>query len=81
MNGPDHYRWAEALLADADYWHGQCEEGGSETAMRGVELIVARAQVHATLATAAAVALGLHNEMPNFAGVGRWADALGRRAQ
>jgi hypothetical protein len=48
MTGPEHYREAEVLMADAD-------EAGSITP-EGLALI-ALAQVHATLALAAATAL------------------------
>jgi len=47
MNGPDHYRKAEELLVSAVETH----EGGP------ADTNLARAQVHATLALAAATAL------------------------
>lgn len=48
MNGPDHYRSAELLLAEAD---NIAENGGDMGQM------LAAAQVHATLALAAATAM------------------------
>lgn len=45
MTGPEHYREAEALIA----------QSGSQMDKDIVEWMVARAQVHATLALAAAV--------------------------
>jgi hypothetical protein len=54
MTGPEHYREAERLLAEADVPPQQRAEPGWLTAD---ELVVA-AQVHATLALAAATAAG-----------------------
>jgi hypothetical protein len=52
MTGPDHYRKAEELAAKADDYLGQ-GEGQESAAVRA-----AVAQIHATLALAAATALG-----------------------
>jgi hypothetical protein len=52
MTGPDHYRQAEQLTAKAHDYLGQ-GEGQDSAAVRA-----AVAQIHATLALAAATALG-----------------------
>lgn len=60
-SGPWHYQEAEKLLAAAE----ECplrHEGGSPDA----EVLAAEAQVHATLALAAATALGGHLADPQF---------------
>lgn len=49
MTGPEHYRYAEILLDEA----GDAENGSDHE-----RYLVAKAQVHATLAVAAATALG-----------------------
>ena len=72
MTGPGHYQEAERLLALA-----ASEVAGSDglhTSYDGqAALIIADAQVHATLAVAAATALGTHTE-------GRaWADIAGTK--
>ncbi|WP_458089326.1 hypothetical protein [Streptomyces malaysiensis] len=69
MNGPEHYRQAEGLLNEADHIG---REGGDTG-----ELIAA-AQVHATLALAAATAL--IDETPRsdiFSNYRAWQDAAG----
>jgi len=66
MTGPDHYRKAEELATKADDYLGQGEGQHSAAVWAAV------AQVHATLALAAATALG------TTAADGRaWADAGG----
>lgn len=68
MTGPDHYRKAEELAAKAHRLLGQGE--GQDTAA----VWAAVAQVHATLAHAAAAALG------TTAADGRaWADVAGTK--
>ena len=52
MNGPQHYLRAEELLADITRDDGSVDFGD------GGEAFVAAAQVHATLALAAATAMG-----------------------
>jgi hypothetical protein len=53
MTGPEH--WAEAdLILSGDPCEYGCPHGGCQHEMR----MIARAQVHATLAVAAATALG-----------------------
>ncbi len=61
MTGPEHYAAAEALLADAR--RAQVEDDAKRW--------LARAQVHATLAVAAATALG------SAADSQAWAAAVG----
>jgi hypothetical protein len=68
MTGPDHYRKAEELAAKARGYLGQGE--GQESAA----LWAAVAQIHATLALAAATALGA------TAAEGRaWAETAGSK--
>ncbi|MER7131194.1 hypothetical protein [Streptosporangium saharense] len=59
MSGPEHYREAEKLLAGA-MKHRLTEDGdwrGDPARHRIADALVAEAQVHATLALAAATAL------------------------
>lgn len=67
MNGPDHYRAAEKALAAVgemtDVFHkAQSQHGGTlagrRVAMSMITAAIAEAQVHATLAVAAAQAPG-----------------------
>lgn len=64
MTGPDHYREAERLASQADAWMDA--DTGWKAALASEERIARRAadlaaaQVHATLALAAATALGCH---------------------
>ncbi len=72
MSGPEHYRQAEQLLGGA-LWH--LDEGRAEPAT----LLLAAAQVNATLALAAATALApssYAHDYPEFAG---WARVAGTR--
>lgn len=55
MNGPEHYKLAEDLLIEAE---DAPTPEQTETCLR-------RAQLHATLALAAATALRGMNDMPN----------------
>ena len=57
MNGPEHYREAERLLAELPTAHKRGQELGAsgETLAAAIENLTAQAQVHATLAHAAAV--------------------------
>jgi hypothetical protein len=61
MTGPEHYQMAERLIDDLrhELWSGKRDE---LTKGYGAEVILARAQVHATLALAAANAL--NTEIP-----------------
>jgi hypothetical protein len=68
MTGPDHYRKAEELAAKAHEYLGQGEGQDSAAVWAAV------AQIHATLALAAATALG-KSETDNRA----WADAAGAK--
>lgn len=68
MTGPDHYCKAEELAAKADGYLGRGE--GQESAL----VWAAVAQIHATLALAAATALGTAT-----ADVRAWADAAGTK--
>lgn len=60
MNGPQHFREAERLLSNASFegTHGYpVRRDGSLFGPNEHEALIARAQIHATLALAAAVAL------------------------
>jgi hypothetical protein len=77
MNGPEHYREAEFLLAAADAYD---QDGAPRTAAdRRIE-----AQIHATLAQAAATALlaelfGTRADI-NHTHIDAWADAVASTA-
>ncbi|MFE9003172.1 hypothetical protein ACFYOY_13670 [Streptomyces sp. NPDC007875] len=77
MTGPEHYREAERLLAEAD---NIAEHGGDMGEM------IAAAQVHATLAHAAATAQAALVNGDHFIGmpeadVAAWYEAAGTRAK
>jgi hypothetical protein len=72
VTGPEHYREGEKQLADAT---AQLEEGMWEEG----RLTTALAQVHATLALAAATAMAATASLPPSDAVG-WADACGTHA-
>lgn len=74
MNGPDHYRRAEELLADIT------NDDGSVGFGDGGEAYVAAAQVHATLALAAATAL-VANEDPPPSDAHAWWLAAGTKPE
>lgn len=57
MNGPEHFRRANAILASID---AQRREGDRVS----ISDAIAAAQVHATLALAAAIAMSRSGEMP-----------------
>lgn len=61
MNGPEHFHEAELLIADARLSPAQHDESNPAAA-----LLLAEAQVHATLALAAATAL--RGEIPRSDG-------------
>ncbi len=69
MTGPDHYLEAERLLDELI----SINPGGGEM-HRASEVALAAAQVHATLALAAASALGISASESRA-----WADAAGTR--
>jgi hypothetical protein len=69
VTGPDHYREAERLLTELV----SINPGGGEM-HRASEVALAAAQVHATLALAAASAVGT-----SAAESRAWADAAGTR--
>lgn len=68
MTGPEHYQEAENCLIDAEN-----SELGSEAEAHST----ATAQVHATLALAAATALGVSHRMSFDAQVQQWLPAIG----
>ncbi|WP_069751665.1 hypothetical protein [Streptomyces sp. EN16] len=76
MTGPEHYREAERLIADSHAIIRPNDEGPCEADRSLVE-----AQVHATLALAAATAVGTavsaFRDDINSADVEEWADVLG----
>jgi hypothetical protein len=68
MTGPDHYREAERLLTEQVF-----RDRPSSTTTRSFEETVAAAQVHATLALAAATAIA--SSLDAMA----WTDAAGTK--
>jgi hypothetical protein len=64
VTGPDHYQAAERALADSslDHWDARRADGNRG---RAIDALLAKAQVHATLALAAAAleaAIGNNDE-------------------
>lgn len=76
MNGPEHYRQAEKLIDDA---HTMQSENGPGC---GSEEVLAEAQVHATLALAAATALlgPVASRGYGDRDLNTWREAAGRKA-
>lgn len=70
MNGPQHYRRAGELLAEAD----AVEVGGDHQ-----KHLMAMAQVHATLALAAATAMPVKSLAP-LRDINEWRKAMGERS-
>jgi hypothetical protein len=60
MSGPEHYRAAEKLLEEI--------QEHPSSSINKTESLVGQAQVHATLALAAATALGDHRDWLEVAG-------------
>jgi len=71
MTGPEHYRKAEQLLADAERY---------SRAGAGVGEMVEVAQVHATLALSAATAVTRERVLP-LADYKAWATVAGERTE
>lgn len=69
MTGPEHYREAERLITESYGIIRPNDEGPCEA-----DRLLAEAQVHATLALAAATALPPGN--PNSASRGAWVSAV-----
>lgn len=74
MNGAQHYRRAEELLADITDTDGTVDFGD------GGEAFVAAAQVHATLALAAATALSAPDYALPVLDGNKWFDVAGTKA-
>jgi hypothetical protein len=74
MTGPEHYREAERLLDAATDNDGDIQTDGGMTAN-----ILAAAQVHATLAQAAAIAIP-QTRAQILAEMKAWADVAGTRS-
>jgi len=74
VTGPGHWEEAELLLNESSCEYG-CPHSGCPHEMR----LIARAQVHATLAIAAAVACGRLGEMP-ARDADAWQDLTGTQA-
>lgn len=68
MTGPEHYLEAEKLLAAADY----CEHGSAGERSR-----LAYAQVHATLAQTAAIAIAFTSDEPVAEEADAWKAVVG----
>lgn len=73
MNGPEHYREADVILTSDD---GTCEYGCPHSGCVHEMAHLARAQVHATLALAAAVGGLDATEGPNGGAATGRADAV-----
>lgn len=71
MTGPEHYRTAQSLTGVAagvmDYEHGVYASMGTEERIQRRAAFLAEAQVHATLALAAATADLLADDAPTRA--------------
>lgn len=72
VSGPEHYALAEELV-------GYVKESGGDFTPEGRADVIALAQVHATLAQAAATALAAARSMPNM-DYQAWADMCGKPA-
>jgi hypothetical protein len=81
MTGPEHYRAAERLLSDASFTNATgtpVSREGHPIEPRVYATLIDRAQVHATLALAAATAIPLvRNHV--LAEMKAWSDAAGTR--
>lgn len=85
MNGPQHYAEAERLLKScqlAGFGPGEAEQyPAREDGVDSIGNALAAAQVHATLALAAATAMAAPAaEMPN-ADIYAWCDVAGTKAE
>lgn len=70
MTGPEHYQAAEKALRSAERW-----ETGDEADQRLAGILAAKAQVHATLALAAATVEALPDDLasaPAWHEAGAW---------
>lgn len=76
MNGPEHYREAERLISDATD-----NDGDISATDEFVTATLAAAQVHATLALAAATALNDAEEGMALADNRAWKNAAGVNTQ
>lgn len=70
MTGPQHFAEAQKLLET------DCEYGCPHTGCEHEQAHLARAQVHATLAHAAASLFPYHDEKPGEAEWKEWRDAM-----
>lgn len=82
MTGPEHYREAERLLAQAkaedQRLTGQrTSVEAAEMTHRALDRMVADAQVHATLAQTAAMAIAFTSDEPVAADADAWRAAIG----
>lgn len=78
MNGPEHYREAERLLTEFVHLCAKQRSGGDSLAVHDAIAMIQLAQVHATLAHAAAAAWPV---VDRYKGDGpltnEWSDAIG----
>ena len=72
MTGPEHYREAERLLTESQTITRPNDEGPCEA-----DRMIAEAQAHATLALAAATALGATGSGMDLADYKAWDQAAG----
>lgn len=81
-DGPTHYRAAEKLLARAEQINEELANIGPDDPMRGMArnaglaILVSFAQVHATLALAAASAQNIRRNGALEGGTDEWAEVL-----
>jgi hypothetical protein len=83
VTGPDHYREAERLLATAKDTHAKVVDktltaGQWQQTLDTIAIVVAEAQVHATLALAAATAASIRRNgaVEDADGVAAWERVL-----
>lgn len=86
MNGPEHYREAQRLLSNASFTRGNtnepCTRDGMLLTHQQHDALIARAQVHATLALAAAQSMTVvQHFMGDSTTVTEWAHATGYKAE
>jgi hypothetical protein len=77
MTGAEHYRKAEQLAASSEYRLGRWEDADQADQLALASALAARAQVHATLAVAAATALNDGEKGLTDAEWGAWRAAAG----
>lgn len=77
MTGPEHYREAERLIGRLDRISEWVQELTAEQAAASIANVTSRAQVHATLALAAATALETAGVYISADTSASWSTAIG----